>query len=60
MKPRLLLAPAAALVVFLILIAAGCGGSSSSSGPASLAPPGTLVFVEGELATAKLIVGLTE
>lgn len=49
MKPRLLLAPAAALVVFLMLIAAGCGGSSSSSGPASLAPPGTLVFVEGEL-----------
>jgi hypothetical protein len=46
MKFRLLLAPAAILALAALL--AGCGSSSSSgSDPASLAPPGAPIFVQG-------------
>jgi len=48
MKPRLLLASLAGAATIALI--AGCGGSSSSgSDLASLAPPGTPVFVEGTL-----------
>jgi hypothetical protein len=47
MKPRLALA-VAALAAFVVLVA-GCGGGSSGSDVASLAPPGSPVFVEGAL-----------
>ncbi|HKI67002.1 MAG TPA: DUF3352 domain-containing protein [Solirubrobacterales bacterium] len=47
MKPRLLLAALAAAAT--IALVAGCGSSSSGSDLASLAPPGTPVFVEGTL-----------
>ncbi len=43
MKARLVPPVIGALVALL----AGCGGGSSNSGPASIAPPGSLVFVEG-------------
>jgi hypothetical protein len=45
----------AALATLAVLLVAGCGsggssaGSSSGSGPASLAAPGSLVYVEGNL-----------
>jgi Protein of unknown function (DUF3352) len=45
MKPRLVLATAA-LTAFIALLA-GCGSGSSSSDVATLAPPGSPVFVEG-------------
>jgi len=47
MKPRLLIAALAAAATVALI--AGCGGSSSGSDLASLAPPGTPVFVEGTL-----------
>ncbi len=46
MKARQALAIAAALGI-AILVSAGCGGGSSSSDLASLAPPNTLLYVEG-------------
>jgi hypothetical protein len=45
MKLRLLLAPAAILFVVALLV--GCGSSSSGSDPATLAPPGAPIFVQG-------------
>ncbi len=62
--------PISVLAVLAALAVAGCGNSSSSSsGPASLASPGSLVYVEGNLkptgelksnvdATAKTIAGI--
>ena len=47
MKPRLLIAALAAAATIALI--AGCGSSSSGSDLASLAPPGTPVFVEGTL-----------
>lgn len=47
MKSRLLIAVLAAAATIALI--AGCGSSSSGSGLASLAPPGTPVFVEGTL-----------
>jgi hypothetical protein len=47
MKPRPLLAALA--LAALIALFAGCGGGSSSSDPASLAPPGSPIYIEGEL-----------
>lgn len=48
MRIRFILATTGALAALLLVIA-GCGGGSSSNEPASLAPPGSLVFVEGTL-----------
>lgn len=45
MKPRLLLAALAAAATIALIV--GCGSSSSGSDLATLAPPGTPVFVEG-------------
>jgi Protein of unknown function (DUF3352) len=46
MKARLVLL-AAGLLAALLVIFAGCGGGSSGSEMADLAPPGSVVFVEG-------------
>jgi hypothetical protein len=47
MRSRLLFAACAAIAAFVILAATGCGGGSSSPDLARLAPPGSLVYIEG-------------
>lgn len=49
MRSRLLLSACATSAAFLVAVATGCGGGGGTSGPdlADIAPPGSLVYIEG-------------